>query len=176
MARQSNLNWKRFRRCTLRGGAISRLAERLTAVAGQKNTRLGEGSQGGAVERFPIGFLLYGNTTDRQGRWYATGIGNRGQFSPKMRWKLLLAVIFIPTILTVLSALLGGRDVVATSFGAAGAAFSGLCGGVLLGRRIGRTEAGKVGLSVDFIFVLGVACLTMNCIGCLAGGYKLNLH
>jgi hypothetical protein len=46
----------------------------------------------------------------------------------------------------------------------------------MLGLRLGRTPGMRVALSIVFFLVLGAACIGMNCFGCLASGYKLNLH
>ena len=94
---------------------------------------------------------------------------------PKFHWFLFLAVIIVPTIITIIAVQLGLRDLAPASAGLGGGA-SGLVGGILLGRRLGRTEAAQWGLGVLFVAVLSVACITMNCCGCLASGYKLDFR
>lgn len=95
--------------------------------------------------------------------------------APKFHWLLFLGVIFVPTILTVLSATGGGKDA-PPALAMIGGGLSGLAGGILLARRVGSKPETRLYLGLLFVPLLSVACVTMNCIGCLAGGFKLNIH
>ncbi len=90
-------------------------------------------------------------------------------------WLLFLLVIFLPTIVTVLAVQMKSKDL-APAVAMLGGGFSGIFGGILLGLRMGRTPGSRVALSAVWVMVLSVACVTMNCFGCLASGYSLNFH
>src|SRR5262249_40952529 len=92
---------------------------------------------------------------------------------PKFHWLLFLGVIFVPTIITIIAGQLGMKDLAPASAGLGGG-LSGIVAGILLGRRLGRTDAARVGLSLAFVVVLSIACVTMNCFGCLASGFKMD--
>ena len=93
----------------------------------------------------------------------------------KINWLVFFAALFVPTLLTIATILLGANhgDAAPTVAGLGGIA-SGIVGGAMLGRRIGRTSAMKIALGILFTLVLGAACIGMNCFGCLASGYQLN--
>jgi hypothetical protein len=93
----------------------------------------------------------------------------------RLRWVYFLVIIFVPTLVTVLAAMSGSKDF-APFAALIGGGASGLAGGILLGRFVGQTDGSRIALAVVFTIVLGVACVTMNCFGCLVGGYKLNFH
>jgi hypothetical protein len=92
----------------------------------------------------------------------------------KLNWPVLLAQLFIPTVATIAAVQMNKGEAAAfiAFFGGIG---SGLTAGVMLGLHIGRTAGVRVALSLGFVVILGVACIAMNCFGCLASGYKLNL-
>lgn len=87
---------------------------------------------------------------------------------------VFLAAMFMPTLLTILTILLGAKDGdTAPALAACGGGVSGIVCGAMLGRRFGRTAGLKVVLGTVFALVFGAACIGMNCFGCLAGGYNL---
>jgi hypothetical protein len=94
---------------------------------------------------------------------------------PKMHWGWFLLALFLPTVLTVLAAQAKSQDV-APPLAVIGGGISGLVGGSLLAIRVGKTPEARIGLGIAFAIVLSVACVTMNCVGCLAGGYKFNVR
>src|SRR5690349_2075543 len=95
----------------------------------------------------------------------------------KMNWLVFFGALFGPTLLTIATIRLGASDGdPAPAVAALGGIASGLIGGTMLGRRIGNTLAMKIVLGAAFGFLLAAACVGMNCFGCLAGGYDLNLH
>ena len=85
------------------------------------------------------------------------------------------AAMFAPTILTILMVQTGNKDA-PPGIALVGGIISGIICGTLLGRRIGKTPQSKVGLAVALAFLLGAACILMNCFGCLATGYNVNFH
>ncbi len=92
-----------------------------------------------------------------------------------MNWLLFFAALFAPTIATILLVQTQLKDpppVVALF----GGGISGIICGVMLGRRLGRTQPSRILLSLLFVLVMGAACVIMNCFGCLASGYKLDFH
>jgi hypothetical protein len=93
----------------------------------------------------------------------------------KMHWPLFLTALFVPTVITLLSAQLKSQDV-APAVAMIGGGISGILCGILLALRVGRTPESRLGLGFAFAIVLSIACVTMNCVGCLAGGYKFNVH
>ncbi len=93
--------------------------------------------------------------------------------SVPFRWGLFLAAIFLPTLLTILASAAGGKDL-APPVAFIGGGLSGIVGGIMVGRRFGNSDTGKIGMSLVFVIVFSVACVTMNCFGCLAGGYKMD--
>jgi len=94
---------------------------------------------------------------------------------PRFHWLVFFAQLFIPTIATIAVVQLPWPDAAPfiALFGGIG---SGLIGGIMLGLWLGRSSATRLWLSMIFIVVLGVACIGMNCFGCLASGYSLNFH
>lgn len=94
---------------------------------------------------------------------------------PKLNWLVLLAQIFIPTIATIIAVQLRWTNAAPfiALFGGIG---SGLVTGIALGLRLGRTTGARVALGFVLSGVLCVACVGMNCFGCMASGYQLNFH
>jgi len=93
----------------------------------------------------------------------------------KMHWGLFLVALFLPTIITVLSARLKAQDI-ASGAAVIGGGISGIVCGILLALRVGKTPEARVGLGIGFALVLTIACVTMNCAGCLASGYKMDFR
>lgn len=77
------------------------------------------------------------------------------------------AVIFVPTLVTAIIAQLGLDEL---SLGAAigGGVLSGLIGGPLLSMRWNKSATQRVALSIVLMIVLSMACVAMNCAGCIA--------
>jgi hypothetical protein len=95
----------------------------------------------------------------------------------KVNWLLFFAAMFLPTLLTVGMILLGAKQGdTAPATAALGGGISGIVCGTMLGRRFGRTPRLKILLGIISALVMGVACVTMNCFGCIASGYKLHLN
>ena len=92
----------------------------------------------------------------------------------RLNWVLFCTALFLPTLVTVLSA----RAFEGFAIGTAlfGGVLSGIVCGVLLGRRVGHTQTARIFLSILFVGVMSVVCVTMNCFGCAAGGFKMNFH
>jgi hypothetical protein len=80
---------------------------------------------------------------------------------------LFLTIIFVPTIASMIAAQTDLEDL---SAGTAifGGCLSGCIAGPLLAARLGKTPLQKFVSSPFLMFVLGVACVTMNCAGCIA--------
>jgi hypothetical protein len=90
-----------------------------------------------------------------------------------LNWFLFSLAIFLPTIATVVAVQMKSKDL-APAFAIFGGGLSGIVGATLLALRFGRTSGSRVALGVGLAVVLGVACVTMNCFGCIVSGYKLN--
>lgn len=93
----------------------------------------------------------------------------------KINWLIFFAAMFVPTIITIISVQTKRQDsppIVAL----VGGGVSGIICGAMLGRRFGRTRELKIVLGIVFAFVMGAACIGMNCFGCLASGFKLDLR
>lgn len=95
----------------------------------------------------------------------------------RIPWFLFFAGLLGPPLLTFLVVMLVDRKgdiapVISVVFGGAGGT---LCG-ALLGLRFGSNTYVKVALGIVFALVMGVVVITMSCVGCLAGGFKLNFH
>ena len=93
----------------------------------------------------------------------------------RLKWYLFLTAIFLPTVATALAVQMNGKDL-APAVAVLGGGLSGIVGGILLASRFGRTTGSRLAMGFGLAFVLSVACVTMNCFGCLASGYKLNFH
>ena len=97
----------------------------------------------------------------------------------RIRWLVFFAVLLAPALLTLLSSFLGrGHDnenisPIIAIVGGIGAAIA--CG-VMLGLRIGRTVATRVGLSLLFSCVFAPMSVTLCFFGCMVGGYQLQFH
>jgi hypothetical protein len=91
----------------------------------------------------------------------------------KLNWFLFLLAIFLPTIATILAVQMKSKDL-APAFAVLGGGLSGIAGGILLALRFGRTSGSRLALGLGMAVVVGLACITMNCFGCLASGYKLD--
>lgn len=97
-------------------------------------------------------------------------------FAPRrLNWFIFLVAIFLPTIATVLAVQMKAKDL-APAVAMIGGGLSGIVGGVLLALRFGKTSGGRLAIGFGLAVVLSVACVTMNCFGCLASGYSLNFH
>src|SRR5690349_10324792 len=83
---------------------------------------------------------------------------------PKFRWWLFFAVIFTTTLLTIVAAQARMRDLT-PAVAAIGGGLSALVAGSMIGWRLGRSDPARIALSVLFIGVFAVACVTMNCVG-----------
>ena len=95
----------------------------------------------------------------------------------RINWLIFFVVLFAPLVLTILSVRVASHTSdFAPVVALIGGGVSAIICGILLGRRVGATLAAKVALSVLFVVIMGVVCIGMNCFGCLAGGYNLNLH
>jgi hypothetical protein len=80
-------------------------------------------------------------------------------------------------LLTALSVLLfDKKGDTAPVIAVLGSGLAGIISGAMLGRYFGKTLQARVALSILFALVLGVVCIAMSCVGCLASGYQLNLH
>jgi hypothetical protein len=94
---------------------------------------------------------------------------------PKFRWGWFLLALFLPTLATIASVQFKSQDA-APAIAVIGGGISGIVCGVLLALRLGKSPEARVGLGFAFVIVMSVACVTMNCFGCLASGFKLNIH
>jgi len=93
----------------------------------------------------------------------------------KVNLLIFFIAMFAPTILTIIFVQAGQKDF-PPGIAVIGGIVSGMICGIMLGKRFGRTTGTQVGLAVAFVVVLGIACVVMNCFGCLATGYKMNFH
>ena len=96
---------------------------------------------------------------------------------PRINWLRFWIFLFGPTLATI-AVILCGLDSgdTAPTIAFFGGGISAIACGVMLARRIGKTTGAQVGLAILFICVFAVVCIGMNCFGCLASGYKLNIH
>jgi hypothetical protein len=95
----------------------------------------------------------------------------------RINWLLFFAVLLAPTLLTIVVVKTGKRSAdAAVGVALLGGVASGITCGILLGRRVGKSAEARVGLSIVFALILCVVCIGINCFGCLAGGYKLDLR
>jgi hypothetical protein len=97
----------------------------------------------------------------------------------KIHWLIFFVALLGPSVLTMLVAFLtrehsGGDAPVATAFIVGG--LGGIASGVMLALRLGSTIGLRILLGLVFSGVLAVVCITLSCVGCLTGGYQLNLH
>ncbi len=97
----------------------------------------------------------------------------------KINWWIFFGVFLAPPLLTMLVAFLGKEQpneqlspVVAFFGGAVG----GIASGVILALRLGKTTGARVLLGLLFSAVLAVVCITAISFGCLAVGYRFNIH
>jgi uncharacterized membrane protein YfcA len=92
-------------------------------------------------------------------------------------WLLFISVMVSPVILTSSLVLFGfTTGDLAPVIGFFGGIVAGIICGIQLGRRLGKTMGIKILLSLIFVAVMAVVSVAMNCCGCLASGYQLNLH
>lgn len=93
----------------------------------------------------------------------------------RLHWPWFGAAFLLPAVLTFGTAAAGMKDApVACAF--VGAGLSGLVCGILLGRRLGRTTAAMVILSIVFIGLFAVASFALCFGGCMAGNYQLDMR
>ena len=96
---------------------------------------------------------------------------------PRFNWWMFVAVLLAPTLLTALCVLLfDKKGDTAPVIAVFGGGLAGIISGIMLGRHFGRTLPTKVVSSVLFALILGAACITMSCCGCMLSGYQFNLH
>jgi hypothetical protein len=96
---------------------------------------------------------------------------------PRFKWWRFVTVLLSPVLLTALSVwLFTDEGDTAPSIAMLGGGLAGIISGTTLGRHLGKTPPVRLGLSILFALILGVVCITMSCVGCLASGYQLNIH
>lgn len=96
---------------------------------------------------------------------------------PRFNWRLLLALLVGPALLTCLAVLIDkSSNGPAPGVSIIGGALGGIGCGILLGRRLGRTTGLKILLGLIFAVGCGIAAVTLATFGCLASGYKLDLR
>ncbi len=95
----------------------------------------------------------------------------------KTNWLVFFAVLLAPVILSCIA---GGLDKpnggVSPMLALVGGGAAGIVCGVMLGRRLGKTAGRKIFFGIVFSIVMAVVGIGLNCFGCLAGGYQMNLH
>jgi hypothetical protein len=96
------------------------------------------------------------------------------------RPRLFFSIFLAPPLLTVLIVLLsfGSRDV---QDGAAlvalfGGGIAGITCGIMLGRRLGKSSATRVGFSLLLGPIMVVVCVGLSFFGCMVSGYQLSFH
>ena len=99
----------------------------------------------------------------------------QGPQSPKLNWLVFLAVIFVPTLATAAAAT-ANLKTLAAFLAIGGGGLSAAVSVLLLARRFGLSHGARAGFAVILLGVFTVAFVTMNCIGCLASGYKFNMQ
>jgi hypothetical protein len=102
----------------------------------------------------------------------------------KIKWRLFLAGMLLPPILTLLSAVAmhriflqkplneGVSPIVAVVASGAG----GILCGVLLGIRAGSSIGARVGISIVMSAVMVVVCIVLSFFGCGIGGYDFRIN
>lgn len=93
----------------------------------------------------------------------------------RLNWLLFALALFTPTVLTILLTMAGGqKGGAAVGMALVGGGISGVVCGGMLGWRLGSTPQRRITLGILLACVLVVACVGMNCMGCLASGYRLD--
>lgn len=90
----------------------------------------------------------------------------------RLNWIAFLALLLGPAVLTSLAAFANHRSDAAPAFALIGGVLGGIGCGILLGRRLGRSQTARVILSLVFSAMCAVACITIAMFGCLASGYQ----
>jgi hypothetical protein len=89
---------------------------------------------------------------------------------------LFFSALLGPPILSMLSAMLADHSDAPVFVGLLGSVLGGLICGMVLGRHVGKTSAGRVGLSFLFVILFVVVSFFMNFFGCAMGGFNMNIH
>jgi hypothetical protein len=90
---------------------------------------------------------------------------------------VFFGALFAPLLVTILAVKLSSSsNGAAPAVALIGGAVSAIVCGILLGRRIGKSFEARVVLSIVFVLIMAVVCIGMNCFGCLAGGFRLDLR
>jgi len=94
---------------------------------------------------------------------------------PRLNWPGFLIALFAPPALTFLCALakLGDAAFPVALFGSG---VGGIVCGVLLGKRAGKSTGVRVALGLLFAVIFAVVCFVMSFMGCMAGGFKVNMR
>lgn len=94
---------------------------------------------------------------------------------PRLPVWWFLAALFAPPVLTFLSALARLGDA-AIPIALLGSGMGGLACGVLLGRRVGGSTSTRVAFGILFTLIFAIVCFVLSFMGCMAGGFKVNMH
>lgn len=95
----------------------------------------------------------------------------------RLNWLLFALALFMPTVLTILITMTGGqKSDAAVAVALIGGGLSGIICGGMLGWRFGKSTTNQIVLGIVLGGVFVVACIGMNCLGCLAGGFKLDFR
>lgn len=94
---------------------------------------------------------------------------------PRLNLWLFFAALLMPPVITFLSASSGLKDAPVV-WALVGSGLGGAACGVMLGRRFGKTTTSRVLLGILFAFLFAVVCFVMSFMGCLASGFKVNMH
>jgi hypothetical protein len=95
---------------------------------------------------------------------------------PRVKWFRFFAILVAPLVLTIGVVQLSKGGDAATVVAVLGGMGSGMTCGSLIGLRLGQNPSTKLALSIVFAIIMTVVSIGMNCFGCLAGGYKLDLR
>ena len=95
----------------------------------------------------------------------------------RLNWLLFALALFTPTVLTILITMTGGqKGGAAVAVALVGGGLSGIVCGAMLGWRLGSTPQRRITLGILLACVMVVACIGMNFLGCLAGGYRMDFR
>ena len=101
----------------------------------------------------------------------------------KIKWLWFWIALIAPPVLTALSALLArqaapehaSNESLSPAVALIGGGLGGIVCGIVIGTRLGKTTAARVGLSLLFSGIMVVVSIMLCFFGCTLGGYQMDL-
>lgn len=93
----------------------------------------------------------------------------------KVNWLIFFAALLAPPVLTLFAAM-SKSDGAAVACPLIGGGIVGIICGIMLARRVGRTQGSRVLLGFVFTAVFGFLSFALGFVGCMMGGFKMDFR